>query len=469
MKWLQLSTLLLAFHCAHAGQRANILFLLSDDQRFDTIHALGNPVLQTPNLDRLVQQGFTFTNAYCMGSMVQAVCIPSRAMMLTGRSLFRATATPLTGNILRGYVMWPELFRKAGYRSYGIGKWHNDRAAFARAFDGGGPIFFGGMGAHSNLAVYAYDGDGVYPKEKERTINRYSSELFADTAVQILNRSPQEPFVLYVAFTAPHDPRTPPDDYAQKYSSKSMPLPKNFLPQHPFDNGDMKVRDETLLPTPRNRDALRKEIAAYYAMIQHLDGQIGRILSALDASGQGHNTMIIFASDHGLALGSHGLLGKQNLYEHSVRAPLILAGPGIPRNRQSGALCYLFDIYPTLCELAGQRIPRTVEGRSLVPLLQGIAKTHRDSIFCAYRDVQRMVRDERWKLIHYPKVNRTQLFDLWADADEMNDLSSRPEYQERVLDLTVRLQKMQREFGDTLIQGDTVVGRLAPGHSTYGR
>ncbi len=451
---------LVAAHCATPSP--NILFLFSDDQRLDTIRALGNPGIQTPNLDRLVQQGFALTNAYCMGSQVPAVCVPSRAMLMTGRSLFRATSPPLSGNLPRNYVLWPEVFRRAGYRSFGIGKWHNDHASFARAFDGGGPIFFGGMGDHAKLPVQGYDGNGTYAQGKPQAANRFSSELFADAAVEILHRAPKEPFVLYVAFTAPHDPRTPPEDYARRYRAASMALPKNYLPEHPFDNGELKVRDEGLLPTPRKRDDVRKEIAAYYGMIEHLDAQIGRILNALDASGQAQNTIIVFASDHGLALGSHGLLGKQNLYEHSVRAPLIFSGPGIPRNRRSGALCYLFDVYPTLGELTGREVPRTVEGQSLVPLFKGKAVAHRQAIFGAYRDVQRMVRDERWKLIHYPKANRYQMFDLANDPDELNSLADKPAHQETLRELLVRLQRMQQEFSDPMVQRDSLLGFAWP-------
>ena len=445
---------------AHAATKPNILFLVSDDQRADTVRALGNPRIQTPNLDRLVQQGFAFTNAYCMGSMVGAVCVPSRAMFLTGRSLFRATRSLQSGVIASTHTLWPELFRKSGYRTFGIGKWHNDRASFARAFDGGGPVFFGGMGEQAKLPLDPYDAKGVFPKNQQRTANRFSSEVFADAAIEILHRAPTDPFVLYVAFTVPHDPRTPPAPYAAKYSSDNMELPVNFLPKHPFDNGELNVRDENLLPTPREGEAVRKEIAAYYALIDHMDAQIGRILNALEISGQAQNTIIVFVSDHGLALGSHGLLGKQNLYEHSIRAPLILSGPGIPRARRSGALCYLFDVFPTLCELAGRQLPRSVEGRSLMPIMTGESKQHRDSIFTAYRDVQRAIRNERWKLIHYPKGNRYQLFDLEADGSELHDLAGKPEHRGRVIDLISQLQKLQRQFGDSSAPGDTIMGSL---------
>ncbi|MEK7676869.1 MAG: sulfatase/phosphatase domain-containing protein, partial [Verrucomicrobiota bacterium] len=226
----------------------------------------------------------------------------------------------------------------------------------------------------------------------------------------------------------------------------------SFLPEHPFDNGELKVRDEQLLPWPRLPEAVPQEMAAYYGMITHLDAQIGRILRALEETGRADNTLIIFAADNGLALGRHGLLGKQNLYEHSVRVPLVMSGPGIPKGRKSDALCYLFDLYPTICELSGLVVPPGVEGRSLVPILKGRRKQVRDAVFGAYRDVQRMVRGERWKLIDYPQIHRSQLFDLKTDAEEMNDLSAQPKYAGRLAELRATLADWQKATGDPLLK-----------------
>ena len=138
----------------------------------------------------------------------------------------------------------------------------------------------------------------------------------------------------YVALTSPHDPRTPPPPYDRLYDPTKIPLPKNFYPIHPFDNGDLNVRDEQLLPTPRTPEAIKKEIALYYGMISEMDAQVGRILVTLEKEGLMENTLIVFAGDNGLAVGQHGLLGKQNLYEHSIRVPMIFSGPGIPKNKK---------------------------------------------------------------------------------------------------------------------------------------
>jgi arylsulfatase A-like enzyme len=429
-----------------AAERPNVVFLLSDDQRFDTVHALGNPEIRTPNLDRLVRDGFTFTHAFCQGSNVPAVCIPSRAMLLTGRPLFH------TSNVIPPeYSMWPEALRGAGYATFGTGKWHNNPAAFNRCFERGGAIFFGGMTNQFQVPVQDYDPAGRYEKARQRIGAKFSSELFADEAVRFLESyKGSPPFCLYVAFTAPHDPRTPPGEYATMYDPARLALPTSFLPVHPFNNGELKVRDEALAPWPRTPEVVRKHTADYYGMISHLDAQVGRILKALEATGRAGNTLVVYTSDHGLALGRHGLLGKQNLYDHSMRPPLLLAGPGVPKGGRSDALCYLFDLAPTVCELAGVPTPATVEGKSLVPVLAGRQAKVRDTIFLAYRDVQRAARTERWKLIRYPRINKSQFFELSSDPDELRDLAGDPAHKETLERMTALLAEEQRAAGDKL-------------------
>jgi arylsulfatase A-like enzyme len=185
-------------------------------------------------------------------------------------------------------------------------------------------------------------------------------------------------------------------------------------------------------------------------MITHLDAQVGRVLAALAESGLEKDTIVVFAADNGLAVGRHGLLGKQSLYDHSVRVPLVLRGPGVPAGRRSSALVYLLDLFPTLCELTKVPAPRALEGESLVPVLSGKRAKVRDSVFAAYRDVQRMVRTGRWKLILYPKAGRTQLFDLERDPDETRDLSGEPGQAGRVRELTALLRGCQKKVGDGL-------------------
>ncbi len=239
-----------------------------------------------------------------------------------------------------------------------------------------------------------------------------------------------------------------PRSYHDWYNAHPPPLPSNFLPRHPFDNGALEIRDEQLAPWPRTPEVVRRHLSEYYAAIEHLDAQVGRILDALAASGQAGKTLVVFTSDHGLAIGSHGLFGKQNLYDHSMHSPLIMAGPGIPQGRRIDALCYLLDIFPTLGELARVPGPDGSEGQSLAPILAGRKQTVRGSIFTAYADTQRTVRDERWKLIVYPKVDQKQLFDLRDDPGEVQDLAEDPNHASELKRLIKLLGDWQGRLDD---------------------
>jgi arylsulfatase A-like enzyme len=310
---------------------------------------------------------------------------------------------------------------------------------------------FGGMSDHSKVPVRDLGPDGKLTAE--RTGEKFSSELFADAAIEFLrSHDGKKPFFAYVAFTAPHDPRMPPEAFREMYYQNRPPLPANYLPQLPFDNGMMKGgRDENLAPWPRTEAAIRDQLAEYYGLITHLDGQIGRILDVLKQTGQADNTLIIYAADNGLALGSHGLLGKQSVFEHSMRVPLIFVGPGIPQGKSTRAFTYLLDIFPTLCDFTGIQRPADLEGESLRPLWEGKEDRVRDSVFLPYINIQRAVRDERWKLICYPKIGYMQLFDLQSDPDEKVNLIDRAEFAEHVQRLSKLMTQWQAKVGDTLL------------------
>jgi len=371
-------------------------------------------------------------------------------MLMTGRTLFHLENRG--ANIPEDHVMMPEVFQKAGYRTFGTGKWHNGRRAFTGCFTQGGKIMYGGMSDHLKVPVYDFDPTGEYPAESQFVGDKFSSELFTDEAVAFLEKHPSDmPFFLYVSYTAPHDPRMAPEDFTQMYPPEKVQMPENFMPRHPFDNGEMRVRDEALAPWPRTPEIIREHIAAYYAMISHLDDQIGRILDTLERRGMTDNTIIVLAGDNGLAVGQHGLLGKQNLYDHSVRVPLVLCGPGIPKDRKSNALCYVLDIFPTLCEMLGLPMPETNEGISLYPIIKRRQKKIRDSLFLAYTKLQRGVRtDDDWKLIRYnvKGVQTAQLFNLRNDPHEMNNLASDDRNGPRLQALTILLSQHMQNLDD---------------------
>jgi arylsulfatase A-like enzyme len=445
----------------------HILVLFTDDQRFDTIRALGNHSIHTPHLDSLVHSGTSFMNAFIMGGTSGAVCMPSRAMLLTGRGLFHIEGTG--GTIPEDHVMMPELFRKHGYKTFGTGKWHSGREAFARCFSDGAEIMFGGMSDHWNVPVYDFDPSGTYqtrtpvieqPLRSNKVVfkgydhitdGKHSSELFADAAIAFLekHKSP-DPFFLYVSFTAPHDPRTAPQEFLDMYDPEKIPVPPNFLPRHPFDNGEMNVRDELLAEFPRTPEEIQRHIAEYYAIISHLDDQIGRILECLQRAGQAENTLIVFACDNGLALGQHGLLGKQSVYEHSVRVPLIFKGPGILEGERRDDFCYLTDIFQTVCDLTGIQKPASVEGESLVSAIRNRTRKGREALYFSYKRLHRALRTKRWKLILYnvKGEKHTQLFDLENDPWEMNNLAEDSSQAKRIKEMTELLKSMMADADD---------------------
>ncbi|HEY5912910.1 MAG TPA: sulfatase-like hydrolase/transferase [Verrucomicrobiae bacterium] len=425
--------------------RPNILFLFADDQRADTIAAHGNPHIRTPNLDRLVSAGYSFRGNYVCGGNSGAVCVPSRAMLMTGKTWFNIDTASL-----KGAKLLPEHLGENGYVTFGTGKWHNGQPSWLRAFQRGKTVMFGGMADHTRVPVRDLGPDGKLTPE--RTGGKFSSELFADSAIDFLeNYHGEKPFFAYVAFTAPHDPRQPPLAFREPYYRNLPPLPPNFLPQLPFDNGMMNGgRDENLAAWPRTEAVIRDQLAEYYGLVTHMDEQIGRILAALKKSGRADNTIIIFAADNGLALGSHGLLGKQNVYEHSMHVPLIIAGPGVPKGKSTAAFTYLFDLFPTLCDAVGIPTPDGLEGESLRPIWEGKKQRVRDSVFLPFIKIQRAVRDERWKLIAYPQIGYWQLFDLAADPNEITNVIDRPENATQVERLRQLMKQWQVKVGDRL-------------------
>ena len=460
--------------------KPNVLFIFTDDQRFDTISGLGNKEIDTPNLDRLMKRGTTFTHAHIMGGTVGAVCQPSRAMMLTGRTLFNIKGH---GQVIPPeHITMPEHFRSNDYVSCHVGKWHQDRDSHIRSFETGGKIFgfkmdkgwYEACNGHWHSPVHDFDPEGQYdpdggynspeietfvqPFEKVKKNGLHSAEVFSDSMIDFLREYPDsdaaktgKPFFAYLAHIAPHDPRQYPERFLEQYPAERVSLPENLLMRHPFDNGDLYIRDELLAAFPRRPEEIRQHLADYYAIIAHVDEQVGRVLDVLEEIGQADNTIIVFAGDNGLAVGQHGLMGKQNLYEHSVRVPLIMAGPGIPEDQSSDALCYLIDIFPTLCDLAGLPVPETVNGLSLMPVMETPASSVRDELFYGYKGFQRGYRNSRFKLLEYA-VNgehTVQLFDLKNDPREMINLAGEDEFQEILAGMQKSLERWRTELNDT--------------------
>jgi len=445
----------------------NVIFIVTDDQRYDALHAAGNRDIITPNLDRLAKSGTMFTHAHIPCGTSAAVCMPSRAMLNTGRILFSIEGEG--ENIPPAHKTIAESFKDAGYDTYGTGKWHNGPAGFSRGFLGGDNIFFGGMWDHWNVPVCRYDPTGEYDNVINFTANFYndntvtkihcdkfnpgihSTELLTDTAINyLMGHSADKPFYLYLAYLAPHDPRTMPDKFKKLYNPEKISLPSNYMECHPFPFGVENIRDETLTAQPRVETEIRKHLVEYYAMVTHLDFEIGRILDTLKNNRLLEDTIIIVTGDNGLAVGSHGLMGKQNLYDHSVRVPLIFSGPDIPKGKKIDNFVYLLDIYPTICELCGLTIPESVEGRSFAAMFKDPSFITRDTLYFAFNDLIRGVKDYRYKLIEYRNhVTAWQLFDLIDDPAEIRNLAADTAYAETLKRMREILWQQRMEWKDT--------------------
>jgi len=456
------------------NKKPNILFLFTDDQRAGTIGALNEYDVETPNMDELVHNGTTFTNAYILGATTAAVCSPSRAMLMTGRHYFNIEpnvyaqfAFPAEERGKSDLLTFPEHFRANGYTTFATGKQHNGKDWVERGFVQVKSAFLGGMTTHFGTKVKDYSAETGWSEAYQQK-EKFSSEVFADAAVDFLeNYKGNDPFLMYVAFTAPHDPRTAPQEFHDKYPVEEIDVPENFMPEHPFNIADDRIRDEVLAPFPRTEEIVQKEISDYYAMITATDAQIGRILKSLKDAGLAENTIIVLAGDNGLALGQHGLLGKQNVYEHSVGVPLVICGPDVPKNVKTEALAYLHDVYPTLCGLTGLEIPESVETKDLTPIIKGETTSVRNSMHYAYNSWQgdllkgkgrkhnpggghRAVRKGDYKLIVSAKLDvfTYQLFDLKNDPWELSNLIDDENYVSVKEDLMNELESLIQETGD---------------------
>jgi len=446
--------------------RPNILFLLADDQRPDTISALGNDRIETPHLDALARQGLVFTRATCS----YPICVISRAEMLSGQHGWENGVDGMTGRRFHeDVVFWGDALQQGGYRTWTIGKWHVSGRPAQRGYSdvkglfssGGGRWWKDGQTDWKGFPITGYRG-WVFQSGDRRTkfpergvgLTPDIDAQFADAAIEVIeqSRGSDRPWFLHVNFTGPHDPLFVPPGLEGKYQAEDMEVPENFLPRHPFDHGNFDGRDEELLHWPRTKSAVRDLLRVYYSVIDHLDQQVGRILEALERTGQRENTYVIYSSDHGMAVGSHGLRGKQNMYEHTINVPFIVAGPGIEAGSRTPAQIYLRDLYPTTCELAGVPVPDSVTATSFAPVLRGERDDHHDTIFGYFRDSQRMIRTDRWKYIEYPQVDEVQLFDLAEDPFELRDLAEDPEFAEARKELADRLMEWRREQGDLLLE-----------------
>ncbi len=454
--------------------RPNILFILVDDQSpFDFKAYNPSSRLSSPNIDRLAREGIVLDAAHHMGAWSGAVCTPSRTMIMTGRTVWhipdqskKALGNPnardpklVPPDIAENTL--PAVFHRAGYETMRTCKIGNSYEPANRRFD---------------IRKDATRRGGT---------DATGSAWHADQVLQYLadrqGRKDAAPFLIYFGFSHPHDTRDGKPELLARYGAvnhtdratrplanpNQPPLPVNYLPKHPFPIGHPGLRDEVDVSgvwERRDERTIRNEIGRDFACSENIDTQIGRVLDQLEAMGELNNTYVIYTSDHGIAIGRHGLQGKQNLYEHTWRVPFLVRGPGIRPGTRAPGNIYLLDVLPTLCDLAGIAPPPTVEGISFRPVLEGKQPTVRDVLYGAYsggtKPGMRCVKKGDWKLIKYDVLNgtvrRTQLFNLAENPNEFlpdhhrtspheTDLADDPAFAERRRELEdLLLQEMKR-------------------------
>jgi arylsulfatase A-like enzyme len=439
----------------------NILFILADDQCYRTVHELGNKEIITPTLDELAREGTVFTTAYNMGGWHGAICVASRTMFNTGKFLWRArTLENRLDTLAARNQLWSKEMERLGYETYLTGKWHV-KIPPERLFDHVGterPGMPGDSPEGYNRPLGPAD---TVWRPWDTLFGGYWaggvhwSEVVADETIGFLEHSSrsEKPFFMYIAFNAPHDPRQSPKEFVDLYPLEQLSVPESYLPLYPQKDligCSAELRDEALAPFPRTPYAVKVNRQEYYALITHLDTQIERILQKLKETGQDKNTYIFYTADHGLSVGNHGLLGKQNMYDHSLRPPLIVVGPHVSRGKRNNAPVYIQDIMATALDYAGGKVPGWVEFHSLRSYIEGKDDPGYPAIYGAYMDLQRMIRKGDYKLIVYPKAGVVKLFNLSEDPLEINDLSSDFSEQTRISEMYGELRRLMLDMGDTL-------------------
>lgn len=458
-----------------ADTAPNIVFILTDQQRYDTIRSLGFPYMDTPNLDRMVDEGVSFTQTF----ITSPSCAPSRASLYTG--LFPHT-TGVYKNEDTWRHSWIELLSKAGYYCVNVGKMHTypfetpmgfherhvvenkdryypivpfyidqwDKALWARGLQKPGRVTYRDKEDYEERL-------GAF--EWELPEDMHPDFFVGDMATWWINSHPkEEPLFLQVGFPGPHPPYDPVARYAEPYMERELPLPKvteKEIAQQPpplkaLRSQHMEVdHDAVVHLSEPSREQLHRQRAYYLANVTMIDEKIGQILKALEDNGYLENSVVIFASDHGDSLNDHGHSQKWTMYDEVTRVPAIVWAPGrFEGGRQIGGLTQLMDLGPTVLELAGVPVPEAMEANSLLPALRGEEWEERRYVFAEHgrdailqeTDFMTMVRDQQWKLVHFVDEPSGQLFDLRNDPEEVNNLWEDPNHEEKKRELLAMIR-----------------------------
>ncbi len=431
-----------------SAKRPNFVFFLTDDQRADTLSIAGHPLLKTPNIDALARAGSWFQNAF----VTHSLCAPSRSSFLTG---MYSHSTGVVDNASRrklkpGTVLVSDILRQNGYEVAFVGKAHIQNELRDHPWDD----YFGfrGQGRYNNPMIIAN-------KQPEKLYKGWMDDVLAAHAVDFLTRPHDKPFCLFVFFKASHRSWTRPERLAHLYEGQSVAEPPTMHTGYAgkpaaVADADMKIGS---FPDVPNLDKLVKD---YCATLAAIDENVGKILGALSAQHLNDDTAVVYSSDNGFFLGEWNFFDKRLMYEPSIRVPLIVRYPKLfPAGLRPTQLALHIDVAPTLLELAGIPIPHWMQGRSLVPILEGKQPPtawRTDFLYEYYEYPEphrvkpnRGVRTDRWKYIEFPgNPSEYELYDLKTDPRETTNLYGKPEFAPRVEHLRKRLLELRRETLD---------------------
>ncbi|MEC7906470.1 MAG: sulfatase, partial [Verrucomicrobiota bacterium] len=412
----------------------NVLFLISDDLKASVLGAYGDPICETPNIDRLAHEGMVFDRTYCQGTS----CAPSRRSFMHSRyegeteinmgkhfidnGYFSARVGKIyhmkvPGDIIAGTdgldieSTWLESYNSPGLEAHTVG----DYACLNLN------IFTSDLGGRYSTAMphrwfvtVSYEGDG-----SDQPDYKTASQM-----IELIRQRKNEPFYLAAGFVRPHYPMVAPQRYFDKYPIGDIELP--YVPEDDHDDippmGFPNVVS-TKDPIGKYPDNQKRMWAGYYATVTYMDEQVGRIVDELEAQGLRDETVIVFISDHGYHLGEHHFWQKSNLHEEALRVPLIISAPGF-RGGRSAAMVELMDIFPTVAELTGLSIPDSVQGESLVPILNDPNQRVREAAL-SIDGSGYALRTERWAYIRYNDETE-ELYDMMSDPSQITNLAFNP-------------------------------------------
>jgi arylsulfatase A-like enzyme len=429
----------------------NILVILTDDQRFDSLGYSGNPLIKTPNLDRLAREGTFFSNAF----VVTAMCCPSRATLLTGQYWWRHGVRTNYQDLPKTIDTWPLALRRVGYRTLFVGKWHLGEWA-------NGPSIGPSHSFEDSINVKITPGGKIEELSfngKDKPLSGNLIETLTDGAIDLIRQHRDSHFAMLLAYTAPHPPHRVPPQMATMYGDIVFPLPKTYLvewPKMPRLVQMSKFNTDTLRRLYVPEKNWRNTILGYARMVSAIDGNVGRILNELETLGLTNKTLVVFTSDHGVLQGEHGLGGKNLMHEESIRVPLILRLPGtIPSGKTENALARNIDLASSLIDVAGVDIPVEMQGKSLLRLTEKSSLWDDDLFYCSGRGSNDQpfgppfvmgIRTRDHKLMVYADGEH-QIFDLKSDPFEEIDLADTPMGKKMHQSLLPRLNRASAFYG----------------------